>query len=329
MRKIIFIAGFPRSGTTWFSNLLNAHPDIYYRHEIIGRNFSIFGEKIFLALKNNNGLSDEQYSALIEKISEAHVDTDVPPFFLKNHLPIKSPRFHHYWWLLSKMIPPLEPIYNYFFRVPIEKQTKILIKETRSSANLDSIMEGLRTEHILFLVRKPHGAIASNIKGIKAGTMNSITIDKKVAWLKTVQSNEYIKTLELDLEKLEVLSDIEFLALSWRVYHDDLLAYGKKFAQAKFISYESLVGNTELGVEKLCREIGLSFHENILSFIRESTTQNFTKKSILTKDSSNQYYSVYRSADFNTDAWLKSLTNKEIEIITHHTQSVYDSLTHE
>jgi hypothetical protein len=81
VRKIIFIAGFPRSGTTWFSNLLNAHPDIYYRHEIIGRNFRIFSEKIFLALKNNNGQSDEQYTTLIEKISEAHVDTDVPPFF--------------------------------------------------------------------------------------------------------------------------------------------------------------------------------------------------------------------------------------------------------
>jgi hypothetical protein len=62
------------------------------------------------------------------------------------------------------MIPPLEPIYNYFFRVPIEKKTKILIKEARSSANLDSIMEGLRTEHILFLVRKPHGAIAPILK---------------------------------------------------------------------------------------------------------------------------------------------------------------------
>jgi hypothetical protein len=107
-------------------------------------------------------------------------------------------------------------------------------------------MEGLRTEHILFLVRKPHGAIASFIKGVKFGTINSIIITKKAAWLKTIQSNEYIKTLELDLEKLEVLSDIEFLSLSWRVYHDVLLAYGRKFAQTKFISYESLVGNTEL-----------------------------------------------------------------------------------
>jgi hypothetical protein len=57
--------------------------------------------------------------------------------------------------------------------------------------------------------------------------MDIIAIDKKAAWLKTFQSNEYIKTLELNLEKLAILSDIEFLSLSWRVYHDELLAYGK------------------------------------------------------------------------------------------------------
>ena len=56
--KIIYIAGFPRSGTTWFANLLNAHPQTVYRHEILGRCFEQFDpelldmEQMFLDMFN-------------------------------------------------------------------------------------------------------------------------------------------------------------------------------------------------------------------------------------------------------------------------------------
>jgi hypothetical protein len=54
-------------------------------------------------------------------------------------------------------------------------------------------MEGLRTEHILFLVRKPHGAIASFIKGVKFGTINITIITKKAAWLKLFNLTSTLK----------------------------------------------------------------------------------------------------------------------------------------
>jgi hypothetical protein len=31
--KIMLLAGFPRSGTTWFANLINAHPNVIYREK--------------------------------------------------------------------------------------------------------------------------------------------------------------------------------------------------------------------------------------------------------------------------------------------------------
>ena len=81
--NVIFLAGFPRSGTTWFANILNAHPKVVYRHEIIGRNHYIFRDSLFKALKYKNELSDEEFVETLNLIAEARVDTDKPPFFYK------------------------------------------------------------------------------------------------------------------------------------------------------------------------------------------------------------------------------------------------------
>ena len=72
--KIILVAGFPRSGTTWFSNLFNSHPDVVYRHEFIGRCYDKIPEKIFSSLKYDNGLTDSAYQELIDIIAAANAN---------------------------------------------------------------------------------------------------------------------------------------------------------------------------------------------------------------------------------------------------------------
>ena len=166
MSNIMLLAGFPRSGTTWFANLINAHSDIIYRHELIGRHYHLFGEELFLALKNNSGLSDTEYYSVKNIVASAHVDTDKPPFFKKNHGLLRHPRLHHYAWLGVKTVPLLSTFYKKLFSLNEKYDISYLVKETRSLKNFDSIIQGLRASKIVFLVRKPEGAIYSHIKGI-------------------------------------------------------------------------------------------------------------------------------------------------------------------
>ena len=138
--KIIYIAGFPRSGTTWFSNLFNAHPQIIYRHEILGRCFERFGSELFNALKFNDGLTPTQYQQFRQVLASADIESDRPPFFKKDSLLIANDKLHHFAWLATKVVPILRPLYRRLFTPLASRSKTFVIKETRSVINMDSML---------------------------------------------------------------------------------------------------------------------------------------------------------------------------------------------
>ncbi|MEA3468711.1 MAG: sulfotransferase [Thermodesulfobacteriota bacterium] len=322
--NIFFLVGFPRSGTTWFSNLLNSNQKIIYRHEIIGRDYEIFGKSLFAALKYNNGLSDEEYYKVITHISEARVDTDKPPFFFKPTGFLRYKHFHYYMWLLAKFAPIFQKVYKILFSIKKLDNLYFLIKETRSTQNLASIIAGLRPAAILFLVRQPHGSIASHIKGIEKGTMKDISINKKVAWYCSNQNTSYIKEIGLTEEQVTNMTNAEYLALHWRIYHDDLLIISQRLSNAHFISYEDCVENTEFHVKALFMILGLKFNKRVNDFINESSGKE--KKNLIHRDASDDYYSVYRKESFNHRSWMTELMPEDIKSIHKHTDSTYEAI---
>ena len=126
--KIVFVVGFPRSGTTWFSNLLNAHPEVIYRHEIVGRCYKIFGDELFDHLKFNHGLSVEEHRIFLKKLALANVETDRPPFFHKTVLKVASESIHKTAWLATKSVPLLNSLYRYLFTPNPKKNTTFFVK---------------------------------------------------------------------------------------------------------------------------------------------------------------------------------------------------------
>ena len=89
--------GFPRSGTTWFSNLINSSESVIYRHELIGRNHGMMGDRVFSKLKYANGLSSSDYEVVENVIKKAHVETDKPPFFKKKYGLRKFPKIQYFF----------------------------------------------------------------------------------------------------------------------------------------------------------------------------------------------------------------------------------------
>lgn len=322
--RIIFLAGFPRSGTTWFANLLNAHSNIIYRHEIFGRNHYIFGNDLFGAIKHHNGLTDDELSVAINHISSARVDTDKPPFFSKPIGLLKYKRFHHYAWLATKALPFLAPLYKSLFTVKNLDDFSFLIKETRSTVNMDSIIAGLRPVAVLFLVRQPHGAIASHIKGIQRGTMEKTALEKKLKWYRHNKDVAYIKEIGLSEEGLNEVTDAEFFALQWRVYHEDLIAYAQTFSNTRFFSYDSFAASPKDSVDELFSFLSLETDEEVSKFIDESSGKE--KVGVAQRDASDEYYSVYRSASFDPQSWKSTLTSVDIALIDKHTTVTYNLL---
>jgi hypothetical protein len=319
---IIFIIGFPRSGTTWFSNLINSHSKVIYRHELIGRNYSMFGEELFNYIKYNNGLTDEQYSKVIKVIYSADVNTDKPPFFQKDMGLSTIPKLHHAMWLCTKLAPFLQPIYNKLFRVPRDKYDfKILIKETRSTTDMQSILTGLRVESKLFLVRLPHGSIASNLSGITQGKMLRPTPESIRKWFSANSEHDYVKSLNYKDKDFETITTVEFLAINWRLYHLELMKMKLVFPEAIVCFYEDFVAEPFIQTKSLFKKINLQYSEAVEKFILDSSGNQKNKP--LFKDSNTEFYSVYRGASFNVDSWREKLTAEEISVVDKHTIDVY------
>jgi len=321
--KTIFILGYPRSGTTWFSNLFNAHPDIVYRHEMIGRCYNYFPISLFNKLKFNHSLCEEDYNQAIKIILSPNIESDRPPFFKKRHLFINTPKLHYFSWIATRSIMLFSVLYRILFS-PKGYKFNLVIKETRSTVNLNSILEGLRPNINIILFRHPCGAIASALSGIASGKMIASTSDKKESWFELNKDRGYLKQLSLTIPQIRSLPEHEYLALLWRFQNEEYMKLSIDKCENIFINYENFIANQERNIESLFSKLDINVHINIKDFLHKSSGKE--KNLSFIKDSSSSYYSVFRDKQFDPNKWKQTLSAEQISGIEKHTLNIFNML---
>jgi hypothetical protein len=318
--RLIFLAGYPRSGTTWLSNLLNAHPAVIYRHEYLGRCWGRLPEPLFTALKTAHGLDDNGHQHLIEKIAEAHYEADRPPFFRKVHLRINNPQLKHRAWLATRFSQgALSPLYRRLFQPRLDGQT-IVMKETRASTNMLSMIRGLRPNNCLFLFRHPCGSIASQLRGIASGRMQAPS---------RIQLQTFIRENQQTLESLG-LPDSDFtiaeqsvesqLAIMWSVQNADYLEFSTQ-NHSILVNYEAFLMDSQTHTARLFKHLGLSENQQVLDFLAASGGGDAAHR-----DAGSEFYSVYRSGNFRSDGWRETLSARQISAIESIAAPTYQRL---
>lgn len=309
--NLTFIAGYPRSGTTWFSNILNSHPEFIYRHEVLGRLYNSIPENIFVALKDGS-LSEQDRIVLLEKLRNADVETDRPPFFDKSYLRISNTSLHHKAWLVAKTASPLNALYRWLYTPKAEKG-RLLIKETRSTVNMDGILGGLRPSQVLFIFRHPFGVVNSVFRGRQKGLMEDNDDEVKLEWY---QSNiEGVEKPYADLTKDKVfnLSTAAFFAHQWCKHNLDFFEFAENHPSI-FVNYDQLLDDTLPQIESLFAQMDLQVMPSTRSFLSESTSTNSSDKSILKRDSLDSFYSVFRDKS-SLDNEYKALSSEDKDCI--------------
>lgn len=319
----IIILGYPRSGTTWFANLFNSHPDVVYRHEVIGRCYKHFPKELFQRLKHDYGLADNEYKKAINIILSPNVESDRAPFFPKNYLRLKNVQFHYISWIVSRTLSIFEPLYKLIF-FPRGKDLTLIIKETRSTVNMDSMIKGIRADKIVVLFRHPCGALASSLTGIQTGKMSQSTASKREVWFSENENKKYIKELNLSTAQIHELPEHEYLAILWRLQNDDYLEFSSTDYDKVFINYENFMADQENKVKELFETLHLSYDPMVDQFLK-ATSGTGDSKPIL-KDSSSKFYSVYRNKSFDPNKWQKSLLPEQISVIEKHTLDTFNRL---
>ena len=164
--KLLLVAGFPRSGTTWLSNIFNAHPEVVYRHEPLARIDYLFDQVDYESLKDDDFLTKEQREGIVRWLVRAHPNTDRPPFFRKSHL-WAPPWLQKILWLGVSSARFLTRGYEWAVRPRITDKTVLVLKETGWSIHLATVISGLQPEMTVFVIRHPCAVIASRLNGIR------------------------------------------------------------------------------------------------------------------------------------------------------------------
>lgn len=319
---IISILGYPRSGTTWFANLFNSHPDVVYRHEMIGRCYKDIPEPLFKKLKSGQTLTEGEYEHLVRIVLSPNVESDRAPFFRKNHLVLNYPTIHYFGWIFCKSIPLFHSLYKYMF-YPKGPDLTLVLKETRSTTDMDNILKGLRSDTNIILFRHPCGTIASSLNGIKTGKMQSSSREERERWFNFNKDREYLNKINLNSSNLADLPEHEYLALLWRVQNEDYLEFST--SNSIYISYENFMTDQEAKVKQLFTKLSLSYDTGVHNFILASSGNAATRPRLI--DSPSNFYSVYRSGGFKPDRWKDSLKQEEISAIEKHTIEIFNTLS--
>lgn len=320
--SIALIAGFPRSGTTWFANLINSHPNILYRHEILGRRLEELDSDLLNNLQEIGKLSPEQKKKLGDFMLRADITTDRPPFFNKAFLKISSQKIHQLSWLANNAIPFLAPIYSFLYKPNFKNLSHVLIKETRTTVNLEPLIKGMAPAHTFFLVRHPAAAIASHLTGYKSKDMTAPSENERLSWLRINANSEVAQRLNLNEKQIKSCSLEAFLAYRWCAQNDAYLKLKEELGHSSIVIYENIVSSPELCMKDVFGKLNLEKSAEFEAFLNE--TQHTESKTMLSKDSSSEFYSVFRGKDFDHAKWKKTIPADKQKIIldiTEHTRN--------
>jgi len=288
---------------------------------MIGRCYKQFPEELFRKLKSDHSLSEDDYSKAIKVILSPDIESDRAPFFKKNHLTFSSPRFHYFAWLATRAASFFKPLYRYLF-YPKGSSLKLVIKETRSAIDMDSITVGLRSDKNIILFRHPCGAIASSLRGIDTGKMQPSTKANRERWFNDNKDKEYINSHKIQLSQILSMPEHEYLAICWRLQNEDYIALPAD--NNIYINYEDFMVDQETKVKALFSKLALSYDPGVERFIQ--TSSGIKNEKPLMKDSSSTFYSVYRNQGFDPNKWMSSLDSAQISAIERHTLDVYENL---
>lgn len=314
--RLIMLAGFFRSGSTWIGKLLDTNPSVIYRHEPLGRlQGTVISDFLMKVVKFDRGLTALNRGMLINTIISAHPAVDRPPFFKKQHLWLPL-RLRFALWAIANQVRAAIPVYRWLLTPKIAANDVLVIKETGWSIHLESIFEAFNADLTCFLIRHPCAIVASIIRGLRLGIMDIHDRDTRRLFVSEHSKEKCILETGIDQETILKMDDCEYYALRWRAYYDICFRYHQESSNnTKIIVYEDFQKNPHENMVELFSEIQLPIEKYTGKFLDKSISHPFDTLGPFDKDSRTDYYSVYREAGYDARRWERTLTSDQIQKI--------------
>lgn len=315
-KQLILIASAPRSGSTWFSNILNSHPAILYRHEPLARLAPIIDPTLLFKLKYEHSLSKQERSQLLMLLRKANPESDRPPFFTKSYTTL-SPHIRFLFWALSMKCRPFGTAYEKFFSPDLDEEEIMVIKETGWSSHLESIILGLQPSATIILLRHPCAIISSIIRGIENHLMRFPDEAMKQEWFDHHRLTPFLQKNKYKAKDIIQSDPLTFWALRLRVLYEIFLSLqAKNLKRTIPIVYENMQKKPLDSTVALFAKLGIPLTESVELFIKSSTGKTPIRPHLtFRKEREDRYFSVHRQRNYNPWEWKSRLSEQQIERI--------------
>lgn len=297
IKDMVMILGFPRSGTTWLSKILDSRPSTLILHEPDkhdNRNLILGNVPHFIKSTDWSKFAPKYREGIEEALYKTFPNLINFPCFKKEfvNLPYSI-------YFLTSCLYKLGILKNRLLVIKKNSEIELIWKSINQSCNIPFLFHTFPNLKIIYILRKPYSVIASMLKeGLHKG-------DYKIICERKYSS--FFKKNNLDLEYVKRMSKLKKRALLWRINCESALIDGQKNSRFYWLLYENLCKNPIEEIKRLHKFLGWKFMKETKDFIDESRGK--CSPSILNRITSLGYYSVYHGK--NSTKYEKKLSKVE------------------
>lgn len=297
--EVVFITGSGRSGTSWLGELIRSSGLCTYKYEPFSPAKSSPYHRWAVDLPSSD--PGPHRARFFEIARRGYFDIDRPPFTMSSSR------------LLNRVMvdlhracgrrPALRPLFAGMARPGVDKP--ILVKDVWFPGSwLEKLQEVLQPR-VISIVRHPHAAVASTIRGRALGVWNrdSGAVRDRIRSLDTGD-------LSIELEELvhraDSLNDVELEALRWRLEAEVTADFARLHERGRLVVYERLVRNPTDELGAIFDFLGWPLTASTRTFVEQSQTPD------LTRDDRGNYFSVRRDPSNAMTNWRRHITDDQL-----------------
>jgi len=306
-RRVIFLGGAARSGTTWLATILNTFKGVIYCHEPFR---TLGGEKMeSLVRKMKSGtLRQDERRMFIDELCKSHPGWHRPPFFPKNDQNW-PPAVQNFCWCLVRIASRGDGVFRRLFSPDPIRSYDLLIKEVDWARHLESTIRSLSPDVIL-IIRHPCGVVASLVKGQRLGVMPR---EERQSWLRV--NEEDCRHLGFRRSSVLAMDEHKFLALNWLLQNLISQRVLESHPRAAFVVYEELCRDPVRITESLFQFLSWPIRPETRQFIELTTGRGHSFLGDLRR-ANNSYFGVFKKRTRVLHSWKTDLSDQAKEEIT-------------
>ena len=304
--ELVLLCGFPRSGTTWLSKILDSDPRV---HLVSEPDKSVHGHlklgRVPHCLESSEDQWLREYQAGLHEV-QAKLDLNLvsSPFFRKHRSRLPYPMYVSLMAALKALngcsMKALGKPVQLARRSMMNGQERLVWKSVNQSSNLDFLRTAFPEMKVIYILRNPYDAIGSTLQH---PDMAPDGREYQRIWGR--MNAPFFQYHAIDLNEIREWDELAQRALRWRIDAESAVLYSDCSSDIYVLGYEDLARAPKGTSEKLFQWLNWDMDGQTYNFMLESTGER--PPSALKALFSSGYYGVYR----NKNKYVKN-TKKQL-----------------